>query len=89
MEVLSGKIDAAPAIRPVANLLGLDFIPLRWERYDLLVAKGRFFEQGVQLFLGLLHEPSFRELTDGLSGYDLTLCGKMLFPQQYKTNSVK
>ena len=82
MEVFSGRIDAALAIRPVANLLGLDFIPLRWERYDLLISKEHFFEQGVQLFLGLLHEPQFREMAEKLDGYDLSLCGKMVFPQQ-------
>ena len=37
LAVLGGKADAAPAIRPVAELLGLDFIPLRWERFDLLI----------------------------------------------------
>jgi len=82
MEVFSGRIDASLAIRPVANLMGLDFIPLRWERYDLLISKEHFFEQGVQLFLGLLHEPQFREMAEKLDGYDLSLCGKMVFPQQ-------
>ena len=87
LEVLSGRADAAPGIRAVAGLLHLDFIPLRWERYDFLISKDRFFEQGVQLFLGLLHEPSFRELAQGLEGYDLGLCGKMVFPQQSKRNN--
>jgi molybdate-binding protein len=64
----------------VAGLLDLDFIPLRWERFDFLIQKDRFFERGVQLFLGLLNEPVFRELADDLSGYDLDLCGKMVFP---------
>ncbi len=86
LEVLSGRADAAPAIRPIAYLLGLGFIPIRWERYDLLISKDRFFEQGVQLFLGLLHEHSFRNLARELEGYDLSLCGKMVFPQQSKLN---
>ena len=82
MEVFSGRVDAALAIKPVAKLLGLDFIPLRWERYDLLISKEHFFEQGVQLFLGLLHDPQFREMAQKMDGYDLSLCGKMVFPQQ-------
>jgi putative molybdopterin biosynthesis protein len=82
MEVVSGRADAAPAIRAVADLLGLDFIPLRWERYDLLISRKRFFEQGVQLFLDLLHESSIKDLVKGLGGYDLSLCGKMIFPFQ-------
>jgi putative molybdopterin biosynthesis protein len=82
LEVLAGKADAAPAIRPVAGLLGLDFVSLRWERYDLLVTKERFFDQGVQLFLGMLHEKSFVNLAENLQGYDLSLSGKMVFPQE-------
>ncbi|HPJ67584.1 MAG TPA: helix-turn-helix transcriptional regulator [Desulfobacteraceae bacterium] len=80
LEILSGRADAGPGIKAVAGLLGLDFIPIRWERFDLLILKERFFEKGVQLFLGLLHEPEFRELARELPGYDLELCGKMVFP---------
>ena len=80
LEVLSGRADAGPGIRAVAGLLDLDFIPLRWERFDFLIQKDRFFERGVQLFLGLLNEPVFRELVTDLAGYDLDLCGKMVFP---------
>jgi putative molybdopterin biosynthesis protein len=66
----------------VAGLLGLDFIPLRWERFDLLIARDRFFDQGIQLFLGLLHEKAFRESARGLEGYDLSFAGKMVFPRE-------
>ena len=89
MEVLSGRADAAPAIKPVAGLLDLDFVPLRWERYDLLVSKEHFFEQGVQLFLSLLHEPEFRDIAQKLDGYDLSLCSKMVFPKQSKPKESK
>jgi molybdate-binding protein len=80
LEVLSGRADAGPAIRAVAGLLGLDFIALRWERFDLLVRKDRFFDKGVQLFVGLLHEREFHDLAQGLEGYDLSLSGKMVYP---------
>jgi excisionase family DNA binding protein len=85
MEVLSGRADAALGVRPVATLMDLGFIPLRWERYDLLIHRDRFFEQGIQLFLGFLHEAPFRELANDLEGYDLSLCGKVVFPQHAKT----
>lgn len=83
MEVLSGRVDAAPAIRAVAGMLGLDFLPLRWERFDLLVNRERFFEKGIQSFLSLLHEKEFRQLADSLEGYDISLCGKMLYPDNF------
>ena len=82
LEVLTGRADAALGTRTVATLLNLDFIPVRWERYDLIMSRERFFQEGVQLFLGLLHEQPFRDLVDGLEGYELDLCGKIVFPQK-------
>ena len=84
LEVLSGRADAAPAIRAVAGLLDLDFLPLRWERYDLLIARERFFEKGIQDFVGLLHEKEFRSLAESFTGYNISLCGKMIFPDNLK-----
>jgi len=83
LEVLAGRADAAPAIRAVAGMLGLDFLPLRWERFDLLINRERFFEKGIQSFLTLLHEKQFRELAESLQGYDVSLCGKMMFPNNF------
>lgn len=83
MEVLSGRADAAPAIRAVAGMLGLDFLPIRWERFDLLVSRERFFEKGIQAFLSLLHEEAFRRLAESMSGYDISLCGKMIYPDNF------
>ena len=80
LAILAGQADAGPAIRPVAGLLDLDFLPLRWERFDLLVAREHFFEKGVQQFLGMLHDPAFRRLAESFVGYDLSLCGTMVFP---------
>jgi putative molybdopterin biosynthesis protein len=81
LEVLSGRADVGPGIRPVATLLNLGFIPLRWERFDLMIAKDRFFDEGVQRLLGLLHDPKFHRIAkEGLQGYDLSLTGKMVFP---------
>ena len=56
LEILAGRADAGLGIHAVAGLLNLDFVPLRWERYDLMIFKERFFDLGVQRFLGLLHE---------------------------------
>jgi putative molybdopterin biosynthesis protein len=84
LEVLSGRADTAPAIRAVAGILDLDFIPLRWERFDLLILRDRFFERAIQSFISVLHEKSFRDLATTFEGYDISLCGKMLFPDNFK-----
>jgi excisionase family DNA binding protein len=82
IEILSGKADAGPGIRPVAELLGLDFLPLRMERFDLLIDKERFFDKGVQYFLGILHEKGFKDFSKKLPGYDTEISGRMVFPQE-------
>ena len=80
LEVLAGRADAGPGIRAVAGVLDIGFIPLRWERFDLMISKKRFFDEGIQRFLGLLHEKEFREMASRLEGYDVALGGKMVFP---------
>lgn len=80
LEVLAGRADTGLAIRAVASLLELDFVPLGWERFDLLIPKDGFFAQGVQLFLDLLRGNAFAALAEGLAGYDLSLSGRMIHP---------
>jgi len=89
LEVLSGRVDAAPAIRCVAGLLGLDFIPLRWERFDLLVDKERFFDKAIQHFLAIFQEKAFYRLAETFAGYDLSLSGKMVFPDNFSSEMKK
>ena len=80
LEILAGRADAGPGIGTVAGLLNIHFIPIRWERFDLMVLKDRFFDEGIQQFLGLLHENSFRKMAETLQGYDISLSGKMIYP---------
>ncbi|VEN72639.1 DNA-binding protein [Candidatus Desulfarcum epimagneticum] len=79
--VLSGDADACMGIEAIAGMMGLDFIPVRWERYDLMISRDRFFDEGVQRFVGLLHEPEFKDMAASLKGYDISLGGKMVFDQ--------
>lgn len=83
LEILSGRTDAGPGIRAVAKLLDIDFIPLRWERFDLMISKERFFDEGIQRFLGILHENDFQQMaTRDFAGYDVSSSGQMVFPQE-------
>ncbi|MBU2488155.1 MAG: helix-turn-helix transcriptional regulator [Proteobacteria bacterium] len=82
LEVLSGRADAALAIRPAAHLLGLSFISFTWERFDLVTLKSRFFDRPFQLFLALLKTPAFADLAKSLPGYDLSLMGRVVYPHE-------
>ncbi len=80
LAVLTGKADAGPGIKAVASRLDLGFVPVCMERFDLLISKKRFFDQGIQLFLGLLKEKDFQKSADNLGGYDLSISGTMVYP---------
>ncbi len=80
LEIFSGRAGAGPGIRAVAEQLGLDFIPLRLERFDLLIRKGIFFNKEVQAFLELLTSLEFREMAATIPGYDTKHSGKMVYP---------
>jgi len=82
LEILAGRSDAGIGVRAVAAILDLAFIPLRWERFDLMIQKDRFFDKGVQLFSGLLHEPEFKNIYGPEYGYDLEFSGKMIYPEK-------
>ena len=89
LEILADRADAGLGIHAVAGLLDLDFVPLRWERYDLMVFKERFFDASVQNFIGLLHEKHFFKLAESLQGYDVQLSGRMIFPGNNLTKETK
>ncbi|MGB9498454.1 MAG: substrate-binding domain-containing protein [Dissulfuribacterales bacterium] len=82
LEILAGKADAGPGIRPVAALLDLNFVPLRCERYDLLITKEHFFDKGVQYFIEMLQESEFKQLAASFEGYDVSSSGKIIFPKE-------
>ncbi len=79
IEILSGRADAGIGIKAVASIFGLDFIPLRWERYDLLIPKSFFFEKNMQLFLGMLQDKNLKKIAQGFEGYNIQDSGRILF----------
>ena len=81
LEIQAGRADVGLAIEAVAGALDLGFLPLRWERFDLLVAKEVFFERVVQSFFSLLQSEAFKEIGQTIQGYDLTLAGKIVFQE--------
>ena len=76
--VLRGSADVGLATRTTAQLLGLEFIPLTRERFDMLVRKDRFFTRGIQVLLGIVGSREFRERIDTLGGYDVAESGRII-----------
>jgi excisionase family DNA binding protein len=78
-EILAGRADAGLAIAAVGELLGLDYVPVIWERYDFIVRKEIFFSRGVQMLMALLRDQEFVEMSAKLAGYDLSTSGQVVF----------
>ncbi len=78
LAILKGEADVGLGIQPVAEFLGLRFLPITAERYDLLVPQGNLSMEPVRIFFNLLHSRRFLKEARALPGYDLKDSGKIL-----------
>jgi putative molybdopterin biosynthesis protein len=75
-QVQSGEADCCIATRAAARILGLDFIGLVSERYDLAIRRQHLDLPGVQKLLDTLSRSSFRRELESLGGYDTKGAGE-------------
>jgi putative molybdopterin biosynthesis protein len=81
VNVSSGTADVGLGIMAAAKALGLDFIPLLPERYDLVVPQTTFADRRFQTLLEVIRSREFQEAAAALGGYDLKDCGQILWEQ--------
>ena len=55
--IASGRADCGLGIAAAAQALGLDFIPLYQERYDLIIPQRYYEDELLQPLLELLNDP--------------------------------
>jgi putative molybdopterin biosynthesis protein len=68
-------------ILAAARALGLDFIPLTPERYDLVVPESTFEDPRFQELLTVIWSAEFQTTAEALGGYDMRDCGKIVWEQ--------
>lgn len=78
LKILRQEADAGMATKAAARLLGLDFIPLTQERFDIVIPKGRFFSPAIQTFLEIVGSREFRARVEAMGGYDTSESGRIL-----------
>jgi len=69
------RIDCGIATRSVAKSAGLDFLPLAWERFDLVMRQRDYFMKGPQALFGFMREAVLRDRAAELGGYDVSNTG--------------
>ncbi len=76
--VANGEADAGIGVQSVANRLGLDFVPLFNERYDLICLKETSQTKLWQNIMSILTSDHFQHAVHSFAGYDTTLTGTYL-----------
>ena len=77
-QVRLGNADVCIATRAAARVLGLDFIPLVHERYDLVLRKPFLALPAVESVLDTLSRADFRRELEVLGDYDTRDAGKVM-----------
>jgi putative molybdopterin biosynthesis protein len=76
--IVSRDADVCLATRSAAQTFGLDFIPLRSERYDLVIRKRSADLPAVKAFLDVLQRATLRRKLEVLAGYDTSETGALV-----------
>ncbi|MBO8141231.1 MAG: molybdopterin biosynthesis protein [Firmicutes bacterium] len=75
--VRAGGADCALGILAAAQALGLDFVPLAQEEYELCIPAAHWDHPGVQAVLRLIQDPEFQQEVCALGGYDMSEAGRV------------
>ena len=79
LAVLEGKADVGLAIAEVAQQYRLDFIPLKRERFDLLVRRRDYFEEPMVKLLAFARSDPFLVRAAEMAGYDVSGLGNIVY----------
>lgn len=80
--VAGDTADCGLGIRAAARALGLDFVPVAEERYDLCTLREYWDQPYVQRLLAVIRDPAFQDAVTALGGYDLRDCGKVMWREE-------
>ncbi len=78
-KVASGEADAGVGIERAASMVGVDFIPLIQERYDLVMLKHPHNEEWIGLITEIVRSDAFKKELRSIQGYDLTHTGTVMY----------
>lgn len=76
--VSSGRADCGLGIAAAAQALGLDFLPLFQERYDLVIPEAYYLSPLLAPLFDVLADQVFRQAVAALPGYDVAPMGTLV-----------
>jgi putative molybdopterin biosynthesis protein len=75
LAVANSQADCCVATTSAARCLGLDFVPLASERFDLIVASSEMDSAGIRALLDSLNRANLRRKLATLAGYEVRHTG--------------
>jgi putative molybdopterin biosynthesis protein len=79
LEVFSGTADVGIGIMAAARMLGLDFIPLAKERFDLTIPAENFAMGAIKTLREVLNSEEFKANIVQMGGYETRDTGKIVY----------
>ena len=76
--IAAGEADAGLTLLVAAEGWGLDFVPVREERYDLVILEREMDSPPVRALLAALNSAAFAREVSGLCAYDTTRMGEVI-----------
>ena len=76
--IASGRADCGLGIEAAAQALGLDFIPLYQERYDLVIPQNYYESQLLEPLFEILYDQEFKKSVSNLPGYNVEKMGNVI-----------
>lgn len=73
--VAAGRVDCGMGVRSAALALGLDFVPVGWERFDLVIPEQHTDHQSIYHLLATLNSTDFKQALAQQPGYRIDLTG--------------
>jgi molybdate-binding protein len=77
--IRAGRADTGIATRSVAHAAGLDFVPILWERFDLLMRQRDYFRPPLQALITFLRSPELAARAAEMRGFDISDTGAVRF----------
>ena len=73
--IASGLVDTGLGVKSAAKALGLDFVPIEREEYDLVFQKAFFNSEKGQRLVVVIRSDAFKRAVEQLDGYDTAKTG--------------
>jgi putative molybdopterin biosynthesis protein len=77
LAIASGQADAGLGIRAAATALDLDFVPITWEDFDIVLSADAV--AAAEPLISALRDSAVQSSLDNLGGYDLAKTGSVQF----------